>query len=328
MIFSHFFYLFRATAWLLLAFWRATVYFKEKAIADLNIPAGMLMTSKEKRRLKHYFFGTTYLSIVFCSLRQKTRTRQEKIAFTNLAALAYFFDDLVDEFGKRDDSGIIWRDNPEAYGQKADRSGLALHFLHNIYAALPERDLQSFKNYMHRVFNVETAGRQQQEIPLALPELMTTMAEKGGGSVLMFRRVLANPLDATEERALYAFGRLIQLCDDIFDVWFDRKSGIQTAPIALLEEDKLDALLALFDAEVAATRTAFLQIQGYTRVQRHTAWTVVHFIVSIARVCLKNYKILREKHGNLPLENRAAMVTDMESWPNRARATYYLLFAY
>lgn len=321
----HLYYLTRATLWLLLAFTRAAWYFKRRAFETLALPHPESLTSREKRRLQHYFYGTTYLSIVFCSLRGYARTRQEKRLFTNLGALAYFFDDLVDAFREQDDSGILWQDNPEKYGQTADERGLALHFLNNIYQELPEQDLREFRSFMHRVFNVETAGRQQTDLGKTLKseELKHITAEKGGYSVLLFRRVLQHPLSAEEQNALYQFGYLIQLCDDIFDVWFDKNEGIATLATATARHGDLNHLTTLFEQQVLTTRQAFRRTP-YSKQKIETALCVIHFIISITRVCLKEYADLQKKHGTLPFDQRSLMVVDMERWRNRMRAAVLL----
>lgn len=322
----HLFYLSRATLWLTLAFIRAAWFFRFRALQTLALPHPELLGSKEKRRLKHYFYGTTYLSVIFCSLRGSTRSAREKRIFTNLAALAYFFDDLVDTFRSKDTSGILWQDNPEKYGQTADERGLALHFLNNIYQELPPSDLDEFRAFMHRVFNVETSGRQTKDAhkTLSSNELQHLTAEKGGYSVLLFRRVLQHPLDAAERNALYQFGFLIQLCDDIFDLWFDKNEGIATLATAATQHGDLRHLVQCFEQQVQTTRDAFRRT-SYPRKNIETTLRAIHFIVSITRVCLMEYTELQKKHGTLPLRQRHLMVVDMERWRNRIRSAVLLL---
>jgi hypothetical protein len=348
----HFYRLLRATVWLALAFARASWYFKNRALRDLALPHPESLTSKEKRRLKHYFYGTTYLSSIFCILRGRTRSRREKHLFTNLAALAYFFDDLVDAFREKDDSGILWLDNPERYGQTADPRGLALHFLHNIYRELPPGDLAQFKEFMHRVFNVET--REIGNWKLEIADLEKITAEKGGYSVLLFRRVLENPLSAQEQEALFQFGYLVQLCDDIFDLWHDRQAGTTTLATFFAEKNDVAGLRQVFEKQVVAVKSAFaalastppptpplkgrrglehtatlsrtpLPFRGGVGGGVETALTAIHFLVAITCVCLRHYEDLQKKHGTLPLDDRAAMVVDMEKWGNRVRAARELL---
>ena len=275
--------------------------------------------------MKHYFYGTTYLSIIFCTLRGHTRTRREKHIFTNLAALAYFFDDLVDAYRNQDDSGMLWENNPEEYGKTADERGLALHFLGNVYAELPPADLGEFREFMHKVFNVETAGRQTSSTSaLPIEALQRITAEKGGYSALLFRRVLAHPFAAGEQEAIFRFGHLIQLCDDIFDAWFDRQEGTVTVATTMLEQNKVPELVRLLEEQVALTKKAFFQTD-YPYLYSRTAWGAVHFIVTVTRVCLRHYQVLSRQYPQLPLADRHAMVVDMEKWGNRLRSAYYLV---
>ncbi len=323
---AHWFYMARATAWLLLAFARAHLYFKNRAIGDLQLPHPELLTSQERRRLQHYFYGGTLLSILFCTLRGRTRTSAEKRSLTNLAALAYFFDDLVDSFRHRDDTGILWRDNPEEYGLAADdHRRLALHFLHNIYADLSPEHLDAFRSAMHRVFNVETAGRQQMGDGLDLKEIAQVTREKGGYSVLLFRMVHV-PLPTEAERAaLLEFGHLIQYCDDIFDVWFDLQSSTQTVATEKVKLGQIAALRHHFEQQIILVHQRFRAVeQPVHRIQ--TALSVTQYIVAIGFVCLDHYAFLQKKHGALPLSDRKMMVVDMEKWGNRLRAAWYLAF--
>jgi hypothetical protein len=330
----HWYFLLHATVWLTGAFIRAAWYFKTRAFTDLAIPHSETLSSKEKRRFQHYFYGTTYLSIVFGALRGRMRSRREKNLFTNLAALAYFFDDLVDAYRDSDQSGILWQNNPELYGQTADPSGLALHFLQNIYHALPPEHADEFKNYMHQVFNVETSGRQMKGRQPDDHELSQVTSDKGGYSVLMFRRVLENNLSDKEKQALYEFGYLVQLCDDIFDIWFDQRDGIHTLPLELVAQNKLPVLVQTFEQQVLTTQKAFYKTVAAPLTIRQklglghpgAAWSVILYLVTVTRVCLQHYKNLEKKHGTLPLDNRALMVVDMERWNNRMRAGWLLAF--
>ena len=80
---SHWFYLLCAALWLLPAFAKAARYVNRRAISALKLPAGLALSAPEKRRLKHYLYGTTYLSVLFCALRGHTRDAQEEDRFAN-----------------------------------------------------------------------------------------------------------------------------------------------------------------------------------------------------------------------------------------------------
>ncbi|MDX2133345.1 MAG: hypothetical protein SFV52_01080 [Saprospiraceae bacterium] len=338
--------------WLTLAFLRAAIYFRWQAVHDLRLPPSIVLDSKAMRRLQHYFYGTTFLSIVFGLLHRRRRTSREKYLFSNLAALSYYFDDLADAYRREDNGDHPWLDNPEDYGRRADPNGLALHLLDNLYRNLPPQNLDAFKRYLHRVFNVETANRPPADSrqpttdnrrptadnpqPTADYRLPTTDSrqpiadglwrvtrEKGGASVLLFRRILDAPLYPGEEDALYAFGGLVQLCDDVTDLWFDHRDGTQTVPLHYAVRHDVAGMRAAFEGEVARVQNLFVQIKQAPGV--HSAWSAACILVGIARVCIDHYAKIQQKSGTLPLHDRALMVVDMERWGNRLRLVRRLL---
>jgi hypothetical protein len=306
----HWYFLLRTALLLASEFARAGWYFKKRALHDLALPDSDALTSKEKRRLKHYFYGTTYLSVIFCSLRGRRRNRRERRLFLHLSALACYFDDLVDAFTHPGSVETGWLDNPEAYGRATDPGGRALHLLQKISRDLPAHDLEQFRAFMNRVFNAETDVAQQ----ATAETLALHCAEKGGFSVLLFRRALPDPLSPTEQEALFQFGFLIQLCDDIFDLWHDRQAGIATPAAFFAAQNDVTAMKKLFEQQVQAVQQAFARLPRY-----QTALAAIQFLSGITRVCLRHYEDLQKKHGTLPLDDRKLMVVDMEQWRNRMR---------
>ena len=292
----------------------------------LDLPTGKILTPQEYRRLKHYCYGTSYLAAIMCCLRNETRSQREEQLFTILSALASSFDDLTDRF-PHGDTDTAWQDDPEIFGSTQDPGGLSLHFLHRIYRILPEQDLARFRGYMIRVFKVERAGTQTSGSSTkrnpSLSALACITEEKGGASVLLFRSTLRHSLSNAEENALFLLGGLIQLCDDIFDLWHDHHAGIATTATYHAEQVQLPQLRTGFEQQVAATVSAFRKLP-YPTKQLETTLFIVHYLISITRLCLDHYCFLEQKHGALPLENRTLIVVDMQKWPNRFKVIRYL----
>ena len=321
---AHWCYLAPATARLACTYGQAGLYFRRRALRDLDLPPTILPDPQMHRRWRHYFGGAGFLCAVFCQLRGKRLRPAEIRRVCLLAALAGFFDDLTDQVCQDDDSGNRWRDNPEHYGRTADSSGFALHILQKIYASLLPEHLKAFKQNLHRVFNIETAGRQRQGAPVDQSELGALTAEKGACSVLLFRLLLDHPLADAERRALSELGSLIQLADDMFDLWFDRLNGTVTLPTLLLEKNDLKQLQDLLERQVSGTVRAFRQLPvGVYR--RESTLRTVHFLVSISRVCLRHYHRLQKKRGTLPLDNRKAMVVDMARSGHRGQTVWEVM---
>ncbi len=315
---SHFFYLSRAVFWVSAAFLRANWHLARRAMLQLRLPFPTALTSKDVRRLQHYYYGTTYLSSVFCALRGKPRTAAEKELFTQCSALSFFFDDLVDDFKKHGNGADDWQGRIYAFAESADERGLAVHFLHSIYENLPPEHVAEFKVYMHRVFEVQFEGRRQTDHALQTADLQRLTREKGGCSLLMFRRLLAHPLPLAEQRAIMEFGHLMQLADDIFDLWHDHQAGIRTLATTA---QSADFLKEVFEKQVVATRAAFRKTI-HPRRRAETALCIVLGIVSVTRVCLRQYQFWEKKLGSMPVDDRQKMVCDMVKWGNMSRAAW------
>jgi hypothetical protein len=315
-----------ASNWLVLGFGHAALFFKHHAHDMLQLPEHTSLERKQWRRLKHYFYGTSYLSFLFSMLRGHSRSREEKYRFVNLSALAYHFDDLADAWqrNKEEIHTYGWQGTIKEYGLHADQSGLALHLLKNIEDSLPIARNQQFEGYMERVFRVETEGRQLQTATMTQSDLMRITREKGGCSVLMFRMMLKDEIGEKEIDAWYRFGGLIQLCDDIFDIWFDKQEGVTTLATSVQTQSDLQNLTDRFEQEVAETYTA-LQNCNASRKQRCTTWYGMHYMIALTRLCLTHYARLIRRDGNLATDHRQTLVLDMEKWNNRFLAIWYCL---
>jgi len=325
-MFRHLFLIIGALFRLLCTFSKALWCFRYGLDRILVLPERARLSQIETRRLRHYFLGTQYLSGLFCSLLGRVKTTQEHKLFFDLSALASFFDDLVDAqraiFESPNSSAP---ENPTTFGQMADERKLALHFFQNITHRLPMENLPMFQNYLQRVYAVEIAGQQWTK-DAEICSIKKITAEKGGCAVLLFR-CLMQPLPGIQEtKAWMEFGNLIQLSDDIFDLWFDQQGNVATLATLLAERGRVGELEGLFEEQLTRAKRAFIETPvSKWRIRRTLAG--VHVLTAITRTCLLRYQQLAGKHRKLPLNNRNLMVVDMEKWSNRWRSLRFLLFS-
>jgi hypothetical protein len=312
----HWWNLLRASVRLTVAFVKAIGYFQHRAPSQLRLPADERLASGEKRRLKHYYYGTTYLAALFGSLHGRQRNPAERHLFLHLSALACFFDDLSENIRPEKVH------SPEHYGHRADPRGLALHWLEVLRRDLPEHMRTDFEHHLSDVFEAEGHSVFTED-----PEkLRAVMARKGSASVLLFRCLIEKKISAEENLILVNFGALIQFCDDIFDIWFDHAAGHPTLARWYCVANDLKTLHQEFENQANNTFEALKKGAPALPGSTTEARAIVQFLVAITRLCLWHYGNLQKKHGTLLLDNRAAMVLDMEKWPNRLRAAAYLIF--
>lgn len=311
----------------LLAFWRLVTSFLRAhwhLRFKIKIEGKELMSRKEISRMQHYFLGTTFLSTVFSCLIGRRRSSNELYLYANLSALASFFDDMVDAQRKQLSLHIMVPEDPISFGQMVDKRGLAQRLLDRVLQKLPSRNKSSFQENMQRVYAAEIGGQYSGK-NLNINEIITNTMEKGSYAVLLFRAVL-EPLPGRAERlALLEFGGLVQLSDDIFDIWFDQAAGTETAAVLYVGNGNLAALVQLFEAQVVRTRQAFkkMPISGW---RCHNALALVHVLTSITRVCLRRYQQLAATHIEIPFSDRKKMVVDMAGFTNQLLAARLLFF--
>ncbi len=305
------FWLVGAAISLFLAFAKAAFYLRKSAYHILEIPNPALMMPHFQKRFEHYFFGTTYLALLFCSLHGRRRHASELKRFALLSALTCYFDDLTENTSPPPDQ----LGTPELYGRAADPAGLALHFLQRLYREFPPIQLEGVKKRLNKVFALETN-------PVGTSSL-SIRQELGASSVLLFRQLLDWPISAKEEKAWASFGAFIQLCDDIFDVWHDQNKGILTPVLEMARSNDMEGLIHLFDHQYKQLKDNLAFMPPSWR--KHLLLAQIHWLSGMTRFCLLRYKELLAAHGHLPIHNRKEMVTDMGLWRNRWGAVWVTL---
>lgn len=294
--------------------WRALWHFYRHALKDVGLSESDLLTVSGKR-FRHYYTGTAFLGVLFEMMHGRARSRDEKRLFCLMAALAAHFDDLSDFPGI---GGMAMKN----YTHPADPGAKARGLLKKVENDLPEANATLFHECLNTVYRIETESKQTGDVGLDVETLATLTSEKGSCSVLLFRCLLDWPVSEAEKNALWAFGSLLQRCDDAFDVWFDRQSQTQTLATFWLNQNKTEELVADYDLAAKTTQNAFKKLP-FSPFHRAMAWNTAATIAAIGKVCSLQYVDLKKKHGTLPLDNRKLMVTDMGKWKNRLRALWY-----
>ena len=270
----------------------------EKLVFDL--PGSSQLTSYEARRVKHYYYGSSYLLGVFQSINPFPFFIKDRKRYAILAAMASFFDDQ--EKAGREQS-------IESFGKHIDQRKLLLGWLVFVRKELPGENSEQFEECLEAVFKLESRDNPAASL------------KKGGYSVLLFRYCLSGKLPEQERAALFAFGELIQLSDDIFDLWQDQHYGEKSFALHHFQKQGLEGLQFEWKRKVTEVRSLFSRLENPRK-----ALGALHFLTALTRLCLDRYRFLQKKHGTLPLTDRGEMVTDMAKPINQFRFLKYLLF--
>ncbi len=191
-------------------------------------PDGSLDDSDFSKIINYYAFGVpSILGTAFGTLRGTLVKEDERKVLTYLGALTGLFDDFFDKNDTPDAEILNLINNPAAIKAKNDKEKLFLQFYNNALVKVP--DTEKLKRAFFAVYLAQV-GSKKQFNDLPKEELLDITLKKGGLSLVFYRYAMLNPLEEDEKKLLYALGGLMQLGNDIFDVYKDIQAGIRTLP--------------------------------------------------------------------------------------------------
>jgi hypothetical protein len=177
----------------------------------------------------YQYYGLAVPAILgeaFCLLHGTKMTEQERMAATCQGATTGLFDDFFDKQKLADEILLNFIDHPETVSAQNSNQKLFLTLYRLGLKNLPSRTISI--EHIHRVFQVQLETRKQAVAGLTEAEIKDITLRKGALSLLLYRTSFAFPMDDEEQVMLYKLGGVMQLSNDIFDVYKDHRDGIHT----------------------------------------------------------------------------------------------------
>jgi hypothetical protein len=135
-------------------------------------------------------------------------------------------DDFFDKQRLSDEAVKDLVENPQQFKVNSASEKLFLHFYIAALADAP--DPQLLKERLLRVYYAQLLSKKQASPELNYEEIKDITLRKGAESLIFYRTVFKEPILAAEEKMLWCLGGLMQLSNDIFDVYNDMQHGINT----------------------------------------------------------------------------------------------------
>jgi hypothetical protein len=275
---------------------------------------GSLDEEDFKKITNYYGFGVpAIVGEGFCTLREKPMSMRERMASTYQGALTGLYDDFFDKTHISLEEIRNMMDEPEAFLATSSLEKLFISFLTKTHAKLHNKEffIQSFD----KVFNAQIESSRQAGEDLSREEIRSITLKKGGYSLLFYRSVFSHPLFGGEEEALYHAGGLMQLGNDIFDVYKDDRGQIRTLVTTCSNIHDLRLLfLEQFDTTISFIKKIDAGEKGIQQYLRK-------FVLGNARcfVCLDQLESLQKRsEGRFSPSayKRADLICDMEKPAN------------
>lgn len=257
----------------------------------------------------------------FCILRGNPMTEKERLASTCQGAMTGLGDDFFDRQRLSEQGVKDFIENPDRFTGNSASEKLFLHFYKTALANAPQPALM--QQQLFRVFYAQLLSKKQDEPGLSADVINDITIRKGAESLLYYRTAFDHPMKSGEEKMLYSLGGLMQLSNDIFDVYKDRQAGVHTLATTTGSIKSLRvhyrALLKL------ATESAFRSGYSNERVRRFLGLLNLG-IFARCLVCLDQLEQLEKRSGGvfeLHRYSRKDLICDMDTATNKLRSLRY-----
>jgi|GEM_PF-242604 len=298
-------------------------YIQPEIDAAKALKDGSLDEADGKKITNYYGLAVpAILGEAFCALRAQKMTFRERLASTCQGATTGLFDDFFDKQHFTGEALRSFLEHPEQSVAANANQQLFLKLYSTGLKNLP--DPQITLSWVYRVYKAQQESEKQASPGLSYEEIKEITLLKGAVSLLLYRTAFANPMEKAEEEMLYKLGGLMQLSNDIFDVYEDQQAGIQTL---LTTAKKIKDIRVLFLALLQEGYAAAYQTAFHPKHIRKFLNMISIGIFSRCLVCLDHLEKSELRSGNVFTPGsyeRKDLICDMDTAANKWRSVKYL----
>ncbi len=277
------------------------------------------------KKITHYY-GLSVPAILgeaICVLRGSAMTLKERTALTYQGAMTGLFDDFFDKHDMTDEKVKMFMEQPQNMVGETSAEILFLEFYKKAltYAESPGLMI----NYLRKVYVAQIDSKKQALPGLTEKEILHITLNKGAVSVLFYRSVMSYPFRKGEEDALYKMGGLMQLGNDIFDVYKDNNNRICTP---MTTAKKVNDVRTVFQSVMESSFNSFYQTGFATKNIKKFLQLISMSLCSRCFVCLDQLENIEASTNGFfspQFYTRKDLVCDMDTVSNKWKTITYFL---
>ena len=260
-----------------------------------------------------------YLSIVndaFTGLHGRTTTVAEQERCVLYFICSSLFDNFFDEHSRTDDEIYAMTFAPDTYVPK-DFDDRAAKYAHT--RLLNEvKDKQGYLEVLMHEYKGQMISREQFDPAITNERIQEICFYKCGNATLLCKYYLDVDASEAETAIWYRLGAFIQLCDDLFDIYFDVPAGINTLATRCTNAYEMETFFLGLIKDMQERIRAI----PVSKARREKFAIAMAGIYSLGLVAIEQLKKLQgdapqlPQFANLP---RKTMIVDMERFGNMWR---------
>ena len=272
--------------------------------------------AKDIRRMKYYArFVPAVSGASYSVLLNRNLSQKERVAMLFLSAAAPMFDDYFDDISLKESDLREMIAKPETFHARNSREQMLIFLLQKAKQNIS--NVVDFMQICYKVFDAQNEAKKQETGGLSWGEVRKITYDKGGYSTLLFLAVLEDFQmgKKAEEEAIYHFGGLVQLIDDMFDIYEDAKMGLQT--LATMSQNMKEFSRA-FEQDLEKLGELFYALPLPKRNIRRFLDLQLFFFTR-GCVCVEQLVTLQRRNEqpfNAADFIRKDLICDMEKWEN------------
>jgi len=264
--------------------------------------------------VKRYSIQQHFINDSFSSLYGRNNNANERernlLYFIMVSVYDDFFDDKTLTLDQID--SIFY--HPEAFNPQTFFEKVFI-YTHTRLLDDVENRVQYFKDF--EGLHLAQKDSLEQFNPKVMDEtLLSITTRKGGFCLLMCRHYLDTPYLPETDATWYALGGVIQLTNDLYDIYKDMQEGIITLAV---RAKQYEAIYALYHKHAQALNKTIWQLP-VTHKNKMDLSIILNIIAAFGYVALDNLKRLQSNNASLPAFEtlaRKELIIDMEKNSNR-----------
>ena len=277
-----------------------------------------------KKIIFYYALKVPAICDAFLHLHNKKTNRQECERLLHYFICSSVFDNFFDreELSDEDIYKITFASNAYTASNFNERISLNSHLLILNFVKNKEKYLAVLK----KEYDVQVASRKQFDVNITNEEIDQITLNKGGNAVLLCSFYLDHQASIYEENCWYKLGNIIQNINDLFDIYRDLQSGLQTIPNRMKDAHEYKK----YYMDLVASLKQEIKAIDVPEKQK------LHFTISLMGICalgiiaIEQLIKIQGEAKELPLLKsltRKDLIIDMEKKSNLWRwvKTVYLL---
>lgn len=287
---------------------------RNKSLFNQLLTSNFVIDGTLRKRIEFYTMQSTITNLWFTALRRAKATAHETDTGLLLGAVTPVYDDLLDDY-RLTHTQLI--DSPTFKDPKINNLVVLYQWLDR---EIKERiELKSaYANYLALIIEAQAQSQaQHKQHTFDVGYLLTITRNKGGYATLLYRCLLANPLLSGEEEAIYELGALLQLMNDLFDLYKDTQAASST--LVTHCENPSD-LLPMYMRQLTVVIEKFALL-AYPKVQKDLCIRLILTMVSQGVICIHQFIALQKMHGHFNAKEftRKDLICDMDKISNQIK---------